>query len=34
MPSRPRTGVQKITDEYINRIDEVYKAKEKEILEF
>ena len=26
--------VQKITDEYILKIDEVYKAKEKEILEF
>jgi ribosome recycling factor len=26
--------IQKITDEYIARIDEVYKAKEKEILEF
>lgn len=26
--------VQKITDEYIQRIDEIYKAKEKEVLEF
>jgi ribosome recycling factor len=26
--------IQKITDEYIARIDEVYKTKEKEILEF
>jgi ribosome recycling factor len=26
--------VQKITDEFINRIDEIYKEKEKEILEF
>ncbi len=26
--------VQKITDEYIERVDEVYKAKESEILEF
>ena len=26
--------VQKITDEYIQRVDEVYKAKEKEVLEF
>jgi ribosome recycling factor len=31
---KAQDGVQKITDEYINRIDEVYKAKEKEILEF
>ena len=26
--------VQKITDEFINRIDDIYKEKEKEILEF
>ena len=26
--------IQKITDEYIQRVDEVYKAKEKEVLEF
>ncbi|QTA88959.1 ribosome recycling factor [Desulfonema magnum] len=26
--------VQKITDEYVKRIDEIYKEKEKEILEF
>jgi ribosome recycling factor len=26
--------VQKITDEYINQIDDIYKEKEKEILEF
>ena len=26
--------VQKVTDEYISRIDEIYKSKEKEILEF
>ncbi|WP_419656779.1 Frr: ribosome-recycling factor [Desulfosarcina variabilis str. Montpellier] len=26
--------VQKITDEFINRIDDIYKKKEKEILEF
>ena len=26
--------IQKITDEFINRIDEIYKDKEKEILEF
>ncbi len=26
--------VQKITDEYISKIDEIYKSKEKEILEF
>lgn len=26
--------IQKITDEYIQRIDEIYKAKEKEVLEF
>jgi ribosome recycling factor len=26
--------VQKITDEHIQRVDEIYKAKEKEILEF
>lgn len=26
--------VQKVTDDYINRIDEIYKNKEKEILEF
>ena len=31
---KAQDGVQKITDEYINRIDEVYKNKEKEILEF
>jgi ribosome recycling factor len=31
---KAQDGVQKITDDYINRIDEVYKAKEKEILEF
>jgi ribosome recycling factor len=31
---KAQDGVQKITDEYINRIDEVYKTKEKEILEF
>ncbi len=26
--------IQKITDEFIQRVDEVYKAKEKEVLEF
>ncbi len=26
--------IQKITDEYIQRIDEIYKVKEKEVLEF
>ena len=26
--------VQKVTDEYISKIDEIYKSKEKEILEF
>jgi ribosome recycling factor len=26
--------IQKVTDEYIAKVDEVYKAKEKEILEF
>jgi ribosome recycling factor len=26
--------IQKITDDYIQRIDEIYKAKEKEVLEF
>ena len=31
---KAQDSVQKITDEYINRIDEVYKNKEKEILEF
>ena len=31
---KAQDGVQKITDEYIGRIDEVYKSKEKEILEF
>ncbi|WP_372682734.1 ribosome recycling factor [Desulfosarcina sp.] len=31
---KAQDGVQKITDEYINRIDEIYKDKEKEILEF
>jgi ribosome recycling factor len=31
---KAQDGVQKVTDEYINRIDEIYKKKEKEILEF
>ena len=31
---KAQDSVQKITDEYINRIDEIYKNKEKEILEF
>ncbi|MBR9986823.1 MAG: ribosome recycling factor, partial [Desulfosarcina sp.] len=31
---KAQEGVQKITDEYIARIDEIYKSKEKEILEF
>jgi ribosome recycling factor len=31
---KAQDSVQKITDEYIKRIDEVYKDKEKEILEF
>ncbi|MBR9986888.1 MAG: ribosome recycling factor [Desulfosarcina sp.] len=31
---RAQDSVQKVTDEYINRIDETYKNKEKEILEF
>ncbi len=31
---KAQDGVQKITDEYIGRIDEIYKSKEKEILEF
>jgi ribosome recycling factor len=31
---KAQDSVQKVTDEYINRIDEIYKNKEKEILEF
>jgi len=31
---KPQDQIQKITDEYIQRVDEVYKAKEKEVLEF
>ncbi len=31
---KAQDSVQKVTDEYINRIDEIYKDKEKEILEF
>jgi len=31
---RAQDQVQKITDDYIKRIDEIYKDKEKEILEF
>jgi ribosome recycling factor len=31
---KAQDSVQKITDEYISRIDEIYKNKEKEILEF
>jgi ribosome recycling factor len=31
---KAQDGVQKITDEYITKIDEIYKKKEKEILEF
>ena len=31
---KAQDSVQKVTDEYINRIDETYKNKEKEILEF
>ena len=31
---KAQEGVQKVTDEHINRIDEIYKDKEKEILEF
>jgi ribosome recycling factor len=31
---KAQDSVQKVTDEYIKRIDEVYKNKEKEILEF
>ena len=31
---KAQDGVQKITDEFIKRIDEIYKEKEKEILEF
>jgi ribosome recycling factor len=31
---KAQEGVQKITDEYIAKIDQIYKSKEKEILEF
>jgi ribosome recycling factor len=31
---KAQDSVQKVTDEYIARIDEIYKSKEKEILEF
>jgi ribosome recycling factor len=31
---KAQDSVQKVTDEYISRIDEIYKNKEKEILEF
>jgi ribosome recycling factor len=31
---KAQDSVQKVTDDYISRIDEVYKNKEKEILEF
>jgi len=31
---KAQDSVQKITDDFINRIDEIYKEKEKEILEF
>lgn len=31
---KAQDSVQKITDEYITKIDEIYKKKEKEILEF
>jgi len=31
---KAQESVQKITDDFINRIDEIYKEKEKEILEF
>ena len=31
---KAQDSVQKVTDEHINRIDEIYKDKEKEILEF
>jgi ribosome recycling factor len=31
---KAQDSVQKITDEFINRIDDIYKEKEKEILEF
>jgi ribosome recycling factor len=31
---KAQDSVQKVTDEYIKRIDEIYKDKEKEILEF
>ncbi|MFO7644836.1 MAG: ribosome recycling factor [Desulfosarcina sp.] len=31
---KAQEGVQKITDEYIAKIDQIYKNKEKEILEF
>jgi ribosome recycling factor len=31
---RAQDQIQKITDEYINLIDDAYKKKEKEILEF
>jgi ribosome recycling factor len=31
---KAQDSVQKVTDEYISQIDEIYKSKEKEILEF
>jgi len=31
---KAQDSIQKITDDYITRIDDIYKAKEKEILEF
>lgn len=31
---KAQDNIQKITDDYIRRVDDIYKAKEKEILEF
>jgi ribosome recycling factor len=31
---KAQDSIQKVTDEYVAKVDEVYKAKEKEILEF